>query len=249
MFDHVTVRIADLAAAEPVFQSLLDQLSFDETFSSNTFAMWNDFALTEPDDEHPLTRRAHVAFVAPAREAVDAWWEAGVAAGLRDNGPPGPRPNYSPDYYGAFLLDEQDNNYEAVHRDGHRRGGNVDHVAIRVADVAAATAFYKTAATAAGFELRSESEQRASFTGPQGGLFSIVAGPPTEGLHIAFPGDDDAIRRFYADEVALGHRGNGEPGERPRYHPGYYAAYVLDPDGNNIEVVDHHRGVHDVSST
>ena len=41
--------------------------------------------------------------------------------------------------------------------------------------------------------------------------------------------------------IAAGYRSNGEPGERPRYHPGYYAAYVLDPDGNNIEVVDHHR--------
>jgi catechol 2,3-dioxygenase-like lactoylglutathione lyase family enzyme len=242
MFDHVTVRIPDLAAAEPVFQTLLDQLSFDETFSSKTFAMWNDFALTEPDAEHPLTFRAHIAFVAPSQAAVDAWWEAGVAAGLRDNGPPGPRAHYSPDYYGAFLLDEQDNNYEAVHRDGMRRGGNVDHVAIRVADVAAATAFYKAAADAAGLVVRREGEQSASFTSPsQGGIFLVVAGPPTAGLHVAFPGDDDAVHRFYDEELAAGHRGNGEPGERPRYHPGYYASYVLDPDGNNIEVVDHHR--------
>ncbi len=57
---------------------------------------------------------------------------------------------------------------------------------------------------------------------------------------MAFPGDDDGVRRFYEDSVAAGYRGNGEPGERPQYHPGYYAAYVLDPDGNNIEVVNHH---------
>jgi catechol 2,3-dioxygenase-like lactoylglutathione lyase family enzyme len=241
MFDHVTIRVPALAVAEPAFQALLDQLSFDETFSSTTFAIWNDFALAEPDDEHPLTRRAHIAFVAPSREAVDAFWQAGVDAGLRDNGPPGPRPRYSADYYGAFLLDDQDNNFEAVHRAANRRGGNIDHVAIRVADVAVAAAFYKTAAAAAGFELRSESPERASFAGRDaGGVLALIAGQPTEGLHIAFPGDDDAVRRFHAEELAAGHRNFGEPGERPRYHPGYYSAYVLDPDGNNIEVVNHH---------
>jgi catechol 2,3-dioxygenase-like lactoylglutathione lyase family enzyme len=242
MFDHVTLRVPDLAAAEPVFQALLDRLSFDETFSSDSFAMWSDFALAEPDEEHPLTRRAHVAFVAPSRDAVDVFWQAGLDAGLRDNGPPGPRPRYGSDYYGAFLLDDQDNNFEAVDRAAHRRDGNVDHVAIRVADLASAAAFYKTAAAAAGFDLRSESPEHASFAGRDaGGLLTLVAGPPTEGLHIAFPGDDDAIRRFHADEIAAGHRSFGEPDERPRYHPGYYSAYVLDPDGNNIELVDHHR--------
>jgi catechol 2,3-dioxygenase-like lactoylglutathione lyase family enzyme len=242
MFDHVTVRVPELAVGERVFRALFDELSFDESFSSATFAVWSDFGLTVPDDEHPLTRRAHVAFVAPSHEAVDAFWQAGVDAGLRDNGPPGPRERYGPDYYGAFLLDDQDNNFEAVHRDESPRGANIDHVGIRVADLAAATGFYNIAAAAAGFELRSESSELAIYAGADSGArFLLVAGPPTAGLHIAFPGDDDAVRRFHADEVAAGHRNFGEPGERPRYHPGYYSAYVLDPDGNNIEVVDHHR--------
>jgi catechol 2,3-dioxygenase-like lactoylglutathione lyase family enzyme len=58
---------------------------------------------------------------------------------------------------------------------------------------------------------------------------------------MAFPGNEDAVRRFYDNLTTAGYRANGAPGERPRYHQGYYAAYVLDPDGNNIEVVDHHR--------
>jgi catechol 2,3-dioxygenase-like lactoylglutathione lyase family enzyme len=58
---------------------------------------------------------------------------------------------------------------------------------------------------------------------------------------MAFPSDDDgATDRFYQAAVDAGYRSNGDPGERPRYHPGYYSAYVLDPDGNNIEVVNHH---------
>ncbi len=68
----------------------------------------------------------------------------------------------------------------------------------------------------------------------------MIAGEPTQNIHIAFSGDDDDVRRFHADATAAGYRSNGEPGERARYHDGYYAAYVLDPDGNNIEVVNHH---------
>ena len=49
------------------------------------------------------------------------------------------------------------------------------------------------------------------------------------------------VRRFHDDATAAGFRSNGEPGERSRYHPGCYAAFVLDPDGNNIEVVNLHR--------
>jgi catechol 2,3-dioxygenase-like lactoylglutathione lyase family enzyme len=90
--------------------------------------------------------------------------------------------------------------------------------------------------------VRSERADRTAFSvaGP-GGLFVVVAGDPTEHAHIAFSGDDAAARRFHADAIAAGHRSNGEPGERAHYHEGYYAAFVLDPDGNNIEVVNHHR--------
>jgi catechol 2,3-dioxygenase-like lactoylglutathione lyase family enzyme len=59
---------------------------------------------------------------------------------------------------------------------------------------------------------------------------------------VAFPADDDElVQGFHAAATEAGFTSHGEPGERPRYHPGYYAAYVLDPDGNNIEVVNHHR--------
>jgi catechol 2,3-dioxygenase-like lactoylglutathione lyase family enzyme len=242
MFDHVTVRVPDLPASEHLFQTMLDPLALDQTLSTRTFALWDDFALASPDDVTPLTHRAHVALVAPSQEAVREFWQAGVDGGLRDDGPPGPRPQYGEDYYGAFLRDAQDNSFEAVHRAGHRRGGNVDHVAIRVADLAAACVFYRTIGPAAGFDAGDETAEHASFNGrADGGLLLLVAGPPTEHLHIAFPGDDAAVERFHADGTAAGFRSNGEPGERPRYHTGYYASYLLDPDGNNLEVVNHHR--------
>jgi catechol 2,3-dioxygenase-like lactoylglutathione lyase family enzyme len=69
----------------------------------------------------------------------------------------------------------------------------------------------------------------------------VIAGQATQNIHIAFSGKDDDVRRFHADAATAGYRSNDEPGERPRYHVGYYAAFVLDPDGNNVEVVNHHR--------
>ena len=64
-------------------------------------------------------------------------------------------------------------------------------------------------------------------------------GELTGRVHLAFQGKDRAaVERFHVEALAAGGRDNGAPGERP-YHPGYYAAFVLDPDGNNIEVVYH----------
>ena len=61
-------------------------------------------------------------------------------------------------------------------------------------------------------------------------------------MHLAFPAAENAIvDAFHAALTAAGFRDNGGPGERPQYHEGYYAAFVLDPDGNNVELVNHNR--------
>jgi catechol 2,3-dioxygenase-like lactoylglutathione lyase family enzyme len=242
VFDHITLRVADLAVAEGVFDAILAPLDIAKTSSTSSFAEWSGFALTQADDAHPVTRGLHVAFVAPSAESVHAFWNAGVDAGLSDDGPPGPRPRYGADYYAGFVRDPNGNGIEAIHRDA-LRSGTIDHVAIRVADLTAATAFYRTISSSAGFDVRHDGgSNHTSFSaGASSGAFSLLRGRPTENLHMAFTGTDDAVRQFFEDAVAAGYRGNGEPGERPQYHAGYYAAYVLDPDGNNIEVVDHHR--------
>lgn len=243
MFDHITIRVADRAVSERFFETVLARLGIDATRRSGSLVVWNEFMLTESDERHGVTRGLHVAFAAPSRQHVEDFWKTGIDAGYDDDGPPGPRPQYREDYYGAFLTDPTGNSVEAVHHgDIASLAGVVDHLWIRVADLAAATAFYRAVATAAGFAVRHEGSERTTFASEaRGGSFSLVPGPATENLHLAFPGDDEAVHRFYADTTAAGYRGNGEPGERPRYHPGYYAAFVLDPDGNNIEVVNHHR--------
>jgi catechol 2,3-dioxygenase-like lactoylglutathione lyase family enzyme len=242
VFDHVTLRVPDLAVASTAIKAVLDELEIKRTTNTSTFSVWGNVALTQRDAEHPIAQRVHIAFIAPTPAHVDRFGRAGIDAGFADDGPAGPRPDYADDYYAAFLKDPAGNSFEAVYRDGGRPHGNIDHVAIRVNDVAASTAFYSTIGAAAGLTIRREAPDRASFAvGTSDGSFLVIAGEPTENIHIAFSGEDDAVRRFHADATAAGYRSNGEPGERPRSHDGYYAAFVLDPDGNNIEVVDHHR--------
>jgi catechol 2,3-dioxygenase-like lactoylglutathione lyase family enzyme len=242
MYDHVTLRVADLAVASSALAALLDQLEIEQTTKTSSFSVWGNFALTQTDEEHPIARRVHIAFIAPTTAHVDRFWQAGIEAGFVDDGPAGPRRVYADDYYAGFLKDAAGNSLEAVHRGGARPSGTIDHLAIRVNDVEASTAFYSRIGDAAGLTIRRQAPDSAAFTvGDSDGSLLVFAGEPTQNIHIAFSGEDDHVRRFHADATAAGYRSNGEPGERPRYHAGYYAAYVLDPDGNNIEVVNHHR--------
>ena len=240
MFDHVTLRASDRAASERVYDLVLPVLGIDQTHSGPHFAEWGDFSIAQADEQKPVTQRMHIAFVAPSRQHVDEFWRVGTEAGYPDDGAPGSRPQYSPTYYGAFLLDPDGNSAEAVHH-GEPREGTVDHLWIRVADLEAAKRFYETAAPYTGFELRHEAPDRGTFVGASGS-FSVVLGPPTEHAHVAFPAQDDAtVDAFHSTATSAGYRDNGAPGERLVYHPGYYGAYVLDPDGNSIELVHHNR--------
>jgi catechol 2,3-dioxygenase-like lactoylglutathione lyase family enzyme len=241
MFDHVTIRVSDRVASERFYDTVLATLGIDRTYRTRTFTEWGDFLLAEADESSPATRGLHVGFVAPSRECVDDFWRAGTDAGYADDGRPGPRPEYRDDYYGAFLRDPDGNGAEAVHHGALRAGGAIDHLWIRVADVAAARDFYATIAPHAGLRMVAAAPAHVTFAGSSGS-FSLVAGTATEHLHLAFPaGDDAAVEGFHRAATAAGHPSNGEPGERPRNHPGYYAAYVLDPGGHNVEVVNHHR--------
>jgi catechol 2,3-dioxygenase-like lactoylglutathione lyase family enzyme len=242
VFDHVTIRVSDREASERFYRSVLEPLGIAPTYEGDELVEWDDFSLAQAGDGHSPTRRLHIGFVAPSREHVDAFWRAGTEAGYESDGEPGPRRQYAEDYYGAFLLDPDGNSVEAVHHGSLRQGGNVDHLWIRVSDVDAATRFYETVGPAAGLRVGSELADRTQFACVSGS-FSVVAGAePTENVHLAFSAaDDETVDRFHRDATAAGYRDNGAPGERPEYHRGYYAAFVLDPDGNNVEVVNHNR--------
>jgi catechol 2,3-dioxygenase-like lactoylglutathione lyase family enzyme len=244
MFDHVTIRASDRDASERFYGTVLRTLGVEQTHSGPDFAEWRDFSLAQADEEHPVTRGLHIGFRAPSHEHVDEFWRTGTAAGHPDDGAPGPRRQYSESYYGAFLLDPDGNSAEAVHHDAAAsRSAVVDHLWIRVADLADSKRFYETIAPHAGFAMRAEPPGRAQFANERGS-FSVVVDerPATEHAHVAFPAPDDAtVEAFHRAATEAGYRDNGAPGERPGYHAGYYGAYVLDPDGSNVEVVNHNR--------
>ena len=121
------------------------------------------------------------------------------------------------------------------------RGRLIDHVQLVVRDVAKSKRFYKAVFEVLSIPLGGESEESFYFDE----LFvsskdsKASAGELTGRVHLAFATRDQAIvQRAYEAGLEAGGRDNGKPGPRP-YHPGYYAAFLLDPDGNNIEVVYH----------
>ena len=112
-----------------------------------------------------------------------------------------------------------------------------DHVHLRVRDVEASKRFYAGALEPLGLEITSEGE--GWFATDE--LFVSADGEPTAGLHLAFQAKDrETVDHFHAAALEAGGRDNGPPGIRPQYDESYYAAYVLDADGNNLEAVCHH---------
>jgi catechol 2,3-dioxygenase-like lactoylglutathione lyase family enzyme len=226
MFDHVGIAVSDLAASERFYRTVLSALGVEPSHADAALVEWEDWDIGPTD--------------------VDAFWQAGVDAGYRDDGAPGPRTQYGPTYYGGFLLDPDGNSVEAVHgaREHAVPAGSIDHLWIRVRDLQAARRFYTTIAPHAGLRLAHEDPGRVQLSGADYS-FSLVRDerPRTEHVHLAFPASEDAtVRAFHAAALAAGYEDHGGPGERAVYHPGYYGAFVLDPDGHNIEVVNHNGG-------
>jgi catechol 2,3-dioxygenase-like lactoylglutathione lyase family enzyme len=131
MIDHIGLRVADLAAARAFYDAAFAPLGVDVVMSVGAEltggsavlgygprADGRDIQAGKPSfwigEDETLTGPLHVAFVAPSRAAVDAFHAAALAAGGTDNGPPGLRPHYHPNYYAAFVFDPDGRNIEAV---------------------------------------------------------------------------------------------------------------------------------------
>jgi catechol 2,3-dioxygenase-like lactoylglutathione lyase family enzyme len=115
------------------------------------------------------------------------------------------------------------------------QGRLIDHVDLRVADLARSRRFYEAVLRAVG---RGITHQGESFLASDELYVSTGEGPPSH-VHLAFQAKDrDTVKRFHEAGLAAGGENNGVPGER-KYHPGYFAAFLFDPDGNNIEAVFH----------
>jgi catechol 2,3-dioxygenase-like lactoylglutathione lyase family enzyme len=240
MLDHVTIRVSDLEGSRRFYSTVLAREPVGEEYLE-----WDDFSIAPVEADRPLTRHLHVAFASSSREEVDSFWRRGVEAGYLSDGEPGLRPQYTPDYYGGFLLDPDGNSVEAVHRPGRtEEGPPIDHLWLGVADVEASRRFYETVASVLGIEVKEARPPGHLVVARKGRHLMLVADgrPPAEHVHLAFPVPDDAaVTEFHRVATTAGYRDNGGPGERPEYHPGYVGAFVLDPDGNNVEAVNHNR--------
>ena len=121
----------------------------------------------------------------------------------------------------------------------------LDHLNVFVSDVAASRRFYDPVMIAFGYEvLRDFNEIAVGYGDSNYAILALVrTREPIEGTHFAFRVDSQAeVDRFYTVAIEAGGVDNGAPGLRPHYHENYYAAFVRDPDGNNLEFV-HHQGV------
>ena len=130
----------------------------------------------------------------------------------------------------------------------------IDHFSLPVSDYARSRAFYDKALGTLGYNMLMEMTDSPGYVAAGYGPADLpepafwigagrIPGPPPEtpeGQHIAFRAPDRAaVDAFYTAAVAAGGSDNGAPGLRPQYHPAYYAAFVLDPDGHRIEAVCH----------
>ena len=117
----------------------------------------------------------------------------------------------------------------------------IDHIIISVSDVEVSTSFYRRALEPLGYTVAIEAEDGCGFAVGELPDFWIRKGERvTPPVHIAFATSDrEMVEEFHQAAMAAGGTDNGPPGLRPQYHPNYYGAFVLDPDGNNIEAVCH----------
>jgi catechol 2,3-dioxygenase-like lactoylglutathione lyase family enzyme len=117
MLDHVSLKVADFPASLAFYRATLQPLGIQQLYGDNVsyagfgFVPQAFFWLNASGMPGTGT---HIAFPAETRAAVDAFYQAAMTAGARDNGPPGLRPHYHPDYYGAFVFDLDGYNIEAV---------------------------------------------------------------------------------------------------------------------------------------
>jgi catechol 2,3-dioxygenase-like lactoylglutathione lyase family enzyme len=117
----------------------------------------------------------------------------------------------------------------------------LDHVGFNVSDLATSRRFYEQALAPLGIGVAAQGEGWVMFGRPGRPQFWIGAfGTPPGPIHVAFAAADRAqVRAFHEAALAAGGKDNGGPGLRPQYHPEYYGAFVIGPDGHNVEAVCH----------
>ena len=263
MLSHVTLGSNDLARSEVFYSALMSILRQEllEASHEHGFLMlgqpdWHHphLFICRPFDNLPATwsNGFHIAFMAADQEAVDQFHKTALAHGGYDEGGPGLRPMYAPDYYAAYVRDPDGNKLQAVcYLDGRKAaatGDVISHITIGHADFERERSFYSAILAPLGMiELPDEAHDKLAGFGSEGFQTPIVYiqrpfnGRPASfgnGTHAAFSAPSrDAVDRFHAAALAHGGCSEGEPGLRPHYSANYYGAYIRDQVGNKLQAV------------
>jgi catechol 2,3-dioxygenase-like lactoylglutathione lyase family enzyme len=120
MFDHITITASDYGKSRAFYEVTLASLNMKSLYEEKDIVTGFGvdrpiFWISKHDAEHPVSTNVHIAFRCESRELVDAFYQAAMAAGAKDNGAPGLRPQSHENYYAAFVLDPDGNNVEAVY--------------------------------------------------------------------------------------------------------------------------------------
>ena len=259
MLSHVTFGSNDIQRAGAFYNEVLGLLGLVRQKSYKSalgYARRRDGApwlwILRPYDRLPATwgNGSHLALMAESREQVDLFHAAALATGGRDEGAPGLREHYAPDYYAAYVRDPDGNKLQAVNYGEGRimaaGQGAFSHVTVGSNDLERSLAFYDELMAVLGAErFYSEPEGTAyGLPGSQKPGFSFRrpadgrAATWGNGTHVAFLAESRAkVERFHETALRLGGAEEGAPGPRPRYGPDYFGAYVRDLDGNKLQAV------------
>lgn len=259
MFSHFTLGTNDIGRSRGFYDAVLAPLGLAVVYGDErvaAYGMGQQAApwiwIMPPYDGLPASvgNGSHIAFLAPDQAAVETFHGAGLAAGGSDEGAPGTRDRYAPDYFAAYLHDPDGNKLQAVHYGVARKvapGQNgLSHVTLGSSDLARSRAFFDEALGQLGLERLYDEENGTAYCRPGSQKPAISTRRPYDGqpasqgngFHAALLAESRAeVDAFHRAALACGGRDEGAPGLRPHYSPHYYGAYVRDPDGNKLQAV------------